>query len=147
MGGSTSAANRQSVRALVDTGALLALSRRKDQHHARAVDIAERHLGAGGQFVSTTLILAEFHSHLLYLRGPTEARVAVAALLEDPVHDWLAVSSDFQREAVVRWLARYPDQEFSLVDAVSFEVMRRHKVTHAFAFDQHFAVAGFALLG
>ena len=135
------------MRALVDTGALLALSRRKDQYHARAVDIAERHLGAGGQFVGTTLILAEFHSHLLYLRGSTEARVAVSVLLDDPVHDWLAVSPDLQREAVVRWLARYPDQTFSLIDAVSFEVMRRHKVTHAFAFDRHFAVAGFELLG
>ena len=135
------------MRALVDTAALLALSRRKDQHHGRAVDIAERHIGAGGQFVGTTLILAEFHAHLLYLRGAAEARVAVSALLDDRVHDWLAVSSDLQREAVVRWLARYPDQEFSLIDAVSFEVMRRRKVTHAFAFDRHFEVAGFELLG
>ena len=101
--GSINGANRTSVRALVDTGALLALSRRKDQHHARAVDIAERHLGSGGQFVGTTLILAEFHSHLLYLRGPREARLVVAALLDDPVHEWLPVSSDLEHEALTRW--------------------------------------------
>ena len=139
-------ANRESVRALVDTGALLALSRRKDRYHTRAVDIAERHLGAGGQFVGTTLILAEFHSHLLYLRGPKEARVAVAALLEDPVHEWHSVSSALEREAVTRWLDRFSDQVFSLIDAVSFEVMQRNRLTHAFAFDRHFSIAGFELL-
>ena len=135
------------MRALVDTGALIALSRRKDQYHKRAIDIAERHLGAGGQFIGTTLVLAEFHSHLLYLRGPTGARAVVSALLDDPIHEWLPVSSDLEREAVGRWLARFADQEFSLIDAVSFEVMRRHRVTHAFAFDRHFAIAGFELLG
>jgi predicted nucleic acid-binding protein len=51
-----------------------------------------------------------------------------------------------EREAVTRWLARFADQEFSLTDAVSFEVMQRNKVTHAFAFDRHFAIAGFKLL-
>ena len=134
------------MRALVDTGALIALSRRKDQFHTRAVDIAERHLGAGGQFVGTTLILAEFHSHLLFLRGPAQARVVVSALLDDPVHEWISVSSDLQRDAIARWLVRFSDQEFSLADAVSFEVMRRNRLTHAFAFDRHFAIAGFELL-
>lgn len=34
----------------------------------------------------------------------------------------------------------------TLVDAVSFKVMRAEKVAAAFAFDHHFEVAGFELL-
>ena len=34
----------------------------------------------------------------------------------------------------------------SLVDCVSFEVMRRRGITRAFAFDRHFADAGFELV-
>jgi predicted nucleic acid-binding protein len=122
------------------------VGRAKDQYHTRAVDIAERHIGAGGQFVGTTLVLAELYSHLLYVRGPAQARVAVSSLLDDPVHEWLPVSSELQRDAIARWLIRFPDQRLSLVDAVSFEIMRRNKLTRAFAFDHHFTVAGFELL-
>ena len=101
------------MRALVDTSALLALARRRDQHHARAVEIADRHLAAGGQYVGTTLVLGELHSHLLYLRGPRDARAVLLHLLDDPVHEWVEVPASLVREAVVNWLARYPDQHFS----------------------------------
>jgi predicted nucleic acid-binding protein len=125
---------------------LLALSRRQDQHHHRAVRLADRHLAAGGQYVSTTLVLGELYSHLLYLRGAREARTIILQLLDDPVHEWVQVSADLVRHAVMEWLARFADQRFSLVDAVSFEVMRQAGLSQAFAFDKHFEVAGFALL-
>jgi predicted nucleic acid-binding protein len=134
------------VPALVDTGALLAISRKADQYHARATTIAERHHRGGGSYVGTTLILGELHAHLLFLRGPAEARAVVLRLLDDPAHSWLEVSADLVRSAVQNWLQRFTDQDFSLVDAVSFEVMKRERLTHAFAFDHHFEVAGFRLL-
>ncbi len=83
---------------------------------------------------------------MLYLRGPRDARAVLLHLLDDPVHEWVEVPASLVREAVVNWLARYPDQRFSIVDAVSFEVMRRMGLRHAFAFDRHFEVAGFEVL-
>jgi len=66
--------------------------------------------------------------------------------MEDSAHEWIPVSLELMYAATMSWLARFADQRFSLIDAVSFEVMRREKLTHAFAFDRHFEVAGFELL-
>lgn len=134
------------MRVLIDTSALLALSHARDQHHARAVEIAQRHRSAGGTFVGTTLVLSEFYSHLLYLRDGAVARTALRHLLEDPIQSWVEVGPELVGQAMSGWLMRFEDQPFSLVDAVSFQVMRAEKVTAAFAFDHHFEVAGFELL-
>jgi predicted nucleic acid-binding protein len=135
-----------SVSVLVDTSALLALSRTGDQHHEQAVAVASSHQATGGRYIGTTLVLGELYSHLLYLRGPRDARTALTLLLDDPIHEWREVAADLVRDAVTQWLARYSDQRFSLVDAVSFELMRREGLTRAFAFDRHFEVAGYELL-
>jgi len=132
--------------ALVDTGALVALARRPDQYHRHAVEIARRFLARGGRLVGTALVLAETHNHLLRSAGPERARLAVAALLDDPSYEWLDVDGPLIRAAIATWLERFADQMFSLTDAVSFEVMRRQRLTTAFAFDEDFAVAGFELL-
>ena len=134
------------MRVLVDTSALLALANARDQHHVRAVEIARTYHKAGGRYVSTLAILAEFHSRILYLRGPASAREAVRNLLADPSHEWHGVTSDLVAHAVTGWLARFADQRLSLTDAISFEVMRRERVKQAFAFDRHFEMAGFSLV-
>lgn len=134
------------MRAFVDTGALLALSHARDQYHRHAATLARAHQASGGRYLGSTLVLSEFHTHLLYLRGPAGALAALTALLNDPAHSWRSVSPELIEAAKENWLERYPDQRFSLTDAVSFEVMKREKLTHAFAFDQHFLTAGFALL-
>ncbi|HEV8357295.1 MAG TPA: PIN domain-containing protein [Gemmatimonadales bacterium] len=134
------------MRVLADTSGLLGLNRPEDRHHAQAVRIAERHKSSGGRYLGTTLVLGEFHAHLLRRRGPAYAREVLVTLLEDSDHEWAPVDEALIRDVATNWLARFPDQPFSLVDAVSFEVMRQQKLTHAFAFDRHFELAGFRLL-
>ena len=135
------------MRILIDTGALIALGRARDQYHERALELAHRHLAAGGRFVGTTMILGEAHAHLLHLRGPAEARGILTRLLNDPAHEWVEVPADLVSEAVVNWLDRFDDQGFTLVDAVSFELMRREGLREAFSFDGRFPIAGFELFG
>lgn len=134
------------MRVLVDTSALLALANARDQYHARAVRAARAHEATGGRYVGNMAVLAEFHAHLMYIRGPGQAREAIRQLLADPAHEWLAVSPDIVHHALTGWLAKFPDQRLSLTDAISFEIMRRGRVTHAFAFDRHFETAGFKLI-
>jgi hypothetical protein len=134
------------VRVLVDTSALLALSHVRDQNHRVARKLGERHTAAGGRFLGSTLVLSEFHTHLLYLRGPLAATKALGMLLNDPQHEWQGVDAEMLGKARSNWLQRFADQAFSLTDAVSFEIMAREKVTHAFAFDRHFEIAGIDLL-
>lgn len=133
-------------RVLADTGALLAVAYRRDQNHVRAVDIGHRHLASGGRFVSTMLVLAELHAQVLFRRGPGEARALIAELLDDPVYEWMDVPVTLASTATGDWLERFADQRFTLCDAVSFEVMRREKLTTAFAFDDDFVTAGFEVL-
>lgn len=132
-------------RATIDTGALLALASPRDQYHARAVGIANAHLAKGGRWVGSVLVLAELHGHLLRWREPRIAHRVLDAVRRDTAYEWAAVNDALIDAATSNWLLRYPDQRFSLTDAVTFELMRREHIGRAFAFDQDFVVAGFAL--
>lgn len=91
-------------------------------------------------------MLAEFHLLAVQRRGPAAARNWVASLLSDAGYEWQDVPTAVVSDAMSNWLDRFPDQSFSLADAVSFELMRRERLTQAFAFDQHYVTAGFELL-
>lgn len=42
---------------------------------------------------------------------------------------------------------KYSDYPFSVVDGVSFAIMREKKIEDAYAFDIHFRIAGFNRVG
>lgn len=92
------------------------------------------------------MVLGELHGHLLRRIEPNMARRTVSALLTDPVFEWHDASAELLQGAIDRWLTRFAEQPFSLTDAVTFELMRRERITTAFAYDKHFVTAGYHLL-
>ncbi|MCZ6759411.1 MAG: hypothetical protein O7D29_03410 [Gemmatimonadetes bacterium] len=133
-------------RALIDTSALLALANPRDRNHKRAVAAVRRLVDSGCRLIGTTLILAEFHSHMTRL-ARARAHIVLNALLEDPLYEWRETPAQLVSEASHAWLLRHGVQAFSLTDAVSFELMRQEKIDTAFAYWEGFRVAGFGMEG
>jgi uncharacterized protein len=128
---------------LVDTGAWLAAFHRRDEYHALAAQRLRALRAERVRLVVTDLILAELHLHLLHGFGPHAAAAHVLALVDDPGIEQVFCDRDLERAALAAWIHRFPDQAFSLTDAVSFAVMRARGIGAAFTFDRHFRVAGF----
>jgi predicted nucleic acid-binding protein len=135
------------LRAAVDTGALLALASSRDRYHAQAVAIERRFRESGGRWVGSMLVLSELHAHLVRRADPTVALRVIAALLRDPAYEWRDVSVELVRGAMSARLERFPDQRFSMTDALTFEIMGSEKISRAFAFDRDFLTAGYEPMG
>lgn len=130
----------------LDTSAWIAALTPTEPRHRDAITAYTEAIGSGRRIVTTNLVLAETHAMLLRLRGSTLARTVIQYALDDASHQVVWSDAEIERAAVARWLVRFADQDFSLCDAVSFEVMSREHITRALAIDRHFATAGFVTL-
>ena len=130
----------------VDTGAWIALALTRDPLHARARASWEGLLGAGaGVYTSIPVVLETFtfldrnatRSVALAWKDSLET-VARLKVLPCTVKDLDAAWAYFDR----------PDlHKLSAVDATSFVLMSERRIRVAFAFDSHFATAGFRMVG
>jgi len=124
----------------VDTGAWVALADVRDQHHQRASAVYPSLLKRY-RLVTHNLIVAEAYILIRLALGHAAAITFLDSLSSPRI---LLVRSDAALEAdAVKILKKYRDQTFSYADAVSFALMRRRGINEAFAFDKHFATAGF----
>jgi len=127
----------------VDTSALYALADRADPHHAEAVRVFEALLADGEVLLVHNYILLEAMALVQHRLG-----VKPALRLADSAGGFEIVWVDRAlHEEAVRQLERSPRRRVSLVDRVSFLVMKGRRVSTAFAFDPDFAAEGFRLVG
>jgi uncharacterized protein len=127
---------------LVDTSALYALLAATDsKHHIAARALSSLH----AQRLVTHDYLVLETTALVQRRLPAAAVRALHERLLGPI-DVVWIEEDLHRAAVGALLAAGGRRRVSFVDWVSFEVMRRHGIETAFAFDRNFRTQGFRII-
>ncbi|MEW6472420.1 MAG: PIN domain-containing protein [Actinomycetota bacterium] len=120
-----------------DTSFWFARHEPQDRHHEAA-----RRIDPGTRIVTTEWVLGEtwtlvnqWGNH----QGAVRCLEAIRAFSNVEVET--VTAADLQ--AAWAWLRRHDERPYSFVDAVSFRVMQRRRLTEALAFDGDFSAAGF----
>jgi predicted nucleic acid-binding protein len=124
----------------VDTSAFLALLDRDDHNHSAAKKLWGDLLHADHRLLGNNYVLVECFALFQRRLGMDAVRVFQEDLLPLITIAW--ITAETHRAGVSALLAA-SRRKLSLVDCVSFEVMRAHGIKTVFAFDPHFAEQGF----
>jgi predicted nucleic acid-binding protein len=126
----------------MDTGFVIALINKRDRYHKQARILADQY--DGQPMLITDAILLEIGNALA--RGfKAEASEIIANFLISDEVKVIRLSPQLFDEAFALY-QKYRDKEWSLVDCVSFIVMRQENSKQALTFDRHFIQAGFEVL-
>ena len=127
----------------VDTSAFLAVLDAGDANHAQAKAMWERTVSAGTELVCHNYILVETSAVLLRRLGMEAVRVFERDIV--PVLRLVWVTREVHEAAASAHLLA-ARRTLSLVDCVSFNIMRKTGLEVAFAIDRHFPDQGFSAL-
>ena len=129
-------------RVFVDTGAWVALQATDDLHHPAAAETFPRLLQMCKSLATSNHVVGETYTFLRMTRGYAVAKRFLDVLGQTTTLERQFITDALEREAY-RILLRYAQHPFSFVDATSFALLHQERIRYAFAFDAHFATAGF----
>ena len=130
----------------VDTGAWIALALTRDPLHQRASETWEHLASTGATLHTSVSIVVETFT---FLDRNTTRNVALVWKDSLKAVPRLRVLPCTSRDLEQAWkYFERPDlHKLSAVDALSFSLMVQRRIRVAFAFDSHFAAAGFRMVG
>jgi predicted nucleic acid-binding protein len=131
------------MRVFVDTSAVYALLDRDDDNHARARSAWTGIVENGTVAVTSSYVLVETVALLQSRLGLEAVRAFEEAMV--PVLHVEYVTGELHKLGMATLLVA-ARRRLSLVDCVSFEIMRRNGITASFSFDSHFKEQGFRLI-
>lgn len=124
----------------VDTSALLAVLDADDKYHKRAKDIWLRLLSEDDPLVCSNYILVETFALVQNRLGIDAVRTLQEDILPVIAIEWVDESA---HRAGVSGVLAAMRKKLSLVDCISFDIMRKLGIKKAFTFDPHFKEQGF----
>jgi len=131
------------MRAFIDTSAFYALLDRDDENHRRGKDAWTILLKNGNTLITNNYVLVEAVALIQHRLGIEAVRGFQNDIL--PLVNVEFVDAELHRSGVSALLLA-SRRNLSLVDCVSFEMMRTSEIRTAFAFDPHFKEQGFHIL-
>lgn len=129
----------------LDTSYAIALSVLNDEHHERAIRLAEQLEAKGTGLITTRAIILEIGNALAGLRYRKAAVQLLDALESDPKVEIVPIREELCGLAFELYRNRL-DKEWGLIDCISFTVMEERGITDALTADDHFRQAGFRAL-
>ena len=127
----------------IDTSAVFALADVEETRNEDAVAVWGSLVGASAALVTTSYVVLEICALLQRRLGLRAVRVFDAKIYPQLHVEW----SDAEcHESAMRILLATGRQKLSLVDCVSFVVMRRLGISKVFCFDDHFREQGFDVI-
>jgi predicted nucleic acid-binding protein len=129
-------------RIFADTSYFVAICGPSDVYHKRALDLSEN-LVAG--ILTTEYAIVETGGLLLRPEDRPAFVNLVRDLESDPAVQIVPASRALFQSGFELFAGR-PDKEWSLVDCLSFVVMKQHRMQDALTTDHHFEQAGFRAL-
>ena len=129
----------------VDTSGFVAFALRHDDKHRPAKSCFERLLAEREPMVTSDWVFGETVSFIRRRAGYRAAREAGERMRKSPSLEIISADAEVVERAWDQFVGYHFD-DLSLVDCVSFVLMRARRIRKAFTFDRHFAEAGFDLL-
>jgi predicted nucleic acid-binding protein len=131
------------VRVFIDTSAFYALLSPSDSHHGESARIWTGLLEVRAELETHNYVVVETVSIIQNRFGFKAAEAFLLSLRGVVRILWIDEGIHSRAESAFRTAGR---RALSLVDCVSFEIMRSRSTATAFAFDEHFEEHGFATL-